>query len=958
MATFHQQGQWVGTQLNAEQITIILAQATPRPVDPEVLAAAEQHLASLPLETIPNSTALPPRSRMPLRRNPLFVGREADLRALATALKGGETTVIGQTAAASGLGGIGKTQLASEFVHRYGQYFAGGVCWLSFADPAAVPTEVAACGGPGVLALHPQFHALPLADQVQLVQAAWQSPLPRILVFDNCEDETLLVQWRPPHGGCRVLVTSRRAEWQATSGVQALSLGVLGREESVTLLRHYRLDLAADDADLTAIAAELGDLPLALHLAGSFLAQYRQAMTPAMYLAQLRQAELLDHPSLQGWKLVRDLSPTQHEQHVARTFALSYDRLNSADPTDAQALALLARVAHFAPGQLIPRDLLLAAVTQTPEVPSAALQAEDALRRLLELGLLESDATGAIRLHRLLAVFVRTIAHDAAAQAAVEDVLLAAAGRLVGAGYPGPLFVLLPHLWAVTEAAQSRGDARTARLDRTLGDALYLLGDYTGAQPPYERALAIAERLLGPEHPDVAASLHNLAELYRAQGHYGEAEPLLQRALAIYEQAQGPEHPDTATGLHNLAGLYYAQARYAEAEPLLQRALALREQAQGPEHPDAAASLHNLAGLYWAQGRYGEAEPLLQRALALLEQAQGPEHPDTAASLNSLAELYRAQGRYAEAEPLLQRALALRERVLGADHPDTATSLHNLAGLYRAQGRYAEAEPLLQRALALYEWVLGADHPNTATSLHDLAGLYRAQGRYSEAEPLLQRALALYVRVLGANHPNTATSLNDLAELYRAQGRYAEAEPLLRSALVLREQVLGPEHPDVTTSLHNLAGLYHMQGRYGEAEPLYQRARALYERVLGPEHPNTAMSLNDLAELYRAQGRYAEAEPLHQRALALRERVLGPEHPNTATSLNNLALLYYAQGRYNEAEPLFQRALAVCERVLGPEHPDTAAVRENYAIFLQHRSREAAPSPSLGQRIRAWLSRT
>src|SRR5262245_37850223 len=315
MTTLNQQGQWVDTQFNAEHITIILAQATPRPIDPDTLATAERQLAALPLETIPDPTPLPPGSRMPLRRNPLFVGRETDLHALATALKGGETTAIGQTAAASGLGGMGKTQLASEFVHRYGQFFVGSVFWLSFADSAAVPTEVAACGGLGALALHPEFHTLPLPDQVQLVQAAWQSPLPRLLLFDNCEDEALLAQWRPPHGGCRVLMTSRRGQWEATLGVRALPLGVLRRKESLAFLHQHRPDLRADDGDLEAIAAALGDLPLALHLAGHFLARY-PSMSPAAYLAQLRQPDLLAHRSLQGGTLTRTVSPTQHEQNV------------------------------------------------------------------------------------------------------------------------------------------------------------------------------------------------------------------------------------------------------------------------------------------------------------------------------------------------------------------------------------------------------------------------------------------------------------------------------------------------------------------------------------------------------------------------------------------------------------------------------------------------------------------
>jgi hypothetical protein len=146
MATFDQHQQVVTTQYIADRIAID-AQATSRPVDTETLAAAERQFAALPLETIPDPVPLPPGSRMALCRNLLFVGRAADLRALATALRGGETAAI------IGLGGLGKTQLASEFVHRYGQFFAGGVLWLSFVDPAAVSTEVAACGGPGALTL-------------------------------------------------------------------------------------------------------------------------------------------------------------------------------------------------------------------------------------------------------------------------------------------------------------------------------------------------------------------------------------------------------------------------------------------------------------------------------------------------------------------------------------------------------------------------------------------------------------------------------------------------------------------------------------------------------------------------------------------------------------------------------------------------------------------------------------
>ena len=105
---------------------------------------------------------------MPLARNALFVGREEDLKALARALKAGETAAVGQLATVTGLGGIGKTQLASEFVHRYGQYFAGGVFWLSFADPAGRPGEDRRPpAAPAGLKLRDDFGSLALEEQVR-----------------------------------------------------------------------------------------------------------------------------------------------------------------------------------------------------------------------------------------------------------------------------------------------------------------------------------------------------------------------------------------------------------------------------------------------------------------------------------------------------------------------------------------------------------------------------------------------------------------------------------------------------------------------------------------------------------------------------------------------------------------------------------------------------------------------
>jgi CHAT domain-containing protein/Tfp pilus assembly protein PilF len=361
--------------------------------------------------------------------------------------------------------------------------------------------------------------------------------------------------------------------------------------------------------------------------------------------------------------------------------------------------------------------------------------------------------------------------------------------------------------------------------------------------------------------------------LYRA-GKFTEGIAFARQAVESRERVLGPDHPDTAQGLNNLAVLYEAQGNFAAAEPLKLRVLKITEKALGPNHPHTAISLNNLAELYQVQGNYAAAEPLYERALAIKKKVLGPDHPDTAVSLNNLAELCQIQGNYAAAEPLYERALAIRQKALGPDHPDTAQGLNNLAALYRVQGNYAAAEPLYKRALSTWEKVLGPDHPNTALSLNNLAALYRVQGNYKAAEPLYQRALAIRQKALGPDHPDTAQGLNNLAALYKSEGNYAAAEPLYERALAICEKSLGPDHPNTAASLNNLAGLSESQGNYAAAEPFYERALAIKEKALGPDHPDTATSLNNRALLFWEMGRSGAARPLAGRGFDIHIRHL------------------------------------------------------------------------------------
>ncbi len=387
--------------------------------------------------------------------------------------------------------------------------------------------------------------------------------------------------------------------------------------------------------------------------------------------------------------------------------------------------------------------------------------------------------------------------------------------------------------------------------------------------PPRERAeaeLAEARRIvawreenLGPEHPDFARALNNLARTLKDQGDLAAARSLFERVVRIREKVLGAEHPETASSLNNLAALLRAQGDYMAARPLYERSLAIREKVLGPEHPDTATSCNNLAYMLQSQGDYSAARLLFERALAIWEKTLGPEHPQTVTCANNLATFHKDLGDYAAARPLFERAAALREKLLGPEHPKTALSLNNLALLLQAQGDYAAAIPACQRALAIREKVLGPEHPETAESIYALGFLFDNRGDPSAARPLYERSLAIWEKALGPEHPHVASNLDSLAGVLHELGDDEQARMLQERALAIREKVLGPEHTSTASSLQNIATMLERRGDYAAARSGYERSLAIREKLLGADHPDTARSRHSLALLAANEGALAKS---------------------------------------------------------------------------------------------------
>jgi serine/threonine-protein kinase len=439
----------------------------------------------------------------------------------------------------------------------------------------------------------------------------------------------------------------------------------------------------------------------------------------------------------------------------------------------------------------------------------------------------------------------------------------------------------LTELFEASDPREARGDTVTARellargVERAealddqplvqaqvfdvVGRVYRSLGRYEQAQQYIERALSLRrERLQGP-HPDLAASLNNLAEAHEGQGDFEAAEALYREALAMRKRLHGSNHALVAASQHNLGELLLEQAQYDEARPLLRASLATRRALLGDVHVDVAVSLNSLGLLHWETGAYDEAERLLREALAMRRELLGPEHPEIVWSLNGLALVLEDQGNLEQAEALYREAVAMSRQLYGEAHPEVAVALNNLAGIIADQGDVRQAETLYREALAMDRRMLGDDHPRVAVGTNNLAALLLKKGEVQVAASMYREAIDRFRRAFGEAHPHVAYPLLGRARVLLDQERHAAAERAAREALALRQDALPPDHWLLAETRSVLGASLAGQQRYAEAESLLVNGYQDLQAQRGPEQAETTRARRRLVALYEAWGRPDEA---------------------------------------------------------------------------------------------------
>lgn len=630
--------------------------------EPEFPAAARRAITKKP--RFPG--ALPPVWNVPHNRNPNFTGRADLLEALRAALTSGRPAALTQTI--HGLGGVGKTQLATEYAYRNSHLY-DIVWWIRSEEPSSLAADYA--GLAAKLGL-PEAEAAQQKIIVEAVRSWLGQNGDWLLVFDNARNRAEVGDYLPQGTTGHVIVTSRDPNWRGVA--QPLQVPVMPPDEAVDFLLKRTSQADKDAAE--ALASTLGYLPLALEQVGAYIEEKGKSFSEYAQLFEKYHQKLLE----------RGTPSTKYPATVATTWDISFEEVRKQSPA---AEDLMNLCAFLAPDD-IPLEIISEGVEHLPESLAAEVSdpiAFDEILAAIRCYSLAERSGETISIHRL----VQTVVRDRLMEDATK-IWAEAALQLANKAFPfdsddvrtWPVCSkLLPHTLIVIEHAKALRLV-TQVLGRLLNQVgLYLTerAELDEAKSMYEQAIIVYEKTYGADHPQVAVSLSSLGNVLRQRGDLSGARANIERALKIAEAVDGPEHPNVAIRLNNLGMVLKDQGDLEGALTYFERALKIDEAKYGTNHPKVAIRLNNIGMVLSDKGNLAGARSHLERALAIDEAEYGLEHPNTAIRLNNLGFVLQEQGDLAGARSHYERALQIFRKFLGEDHPDTRMARDNLASL-------------------------------------------------------------------------------------------------------------------------------------------------------------------------------------------------------------------------------------------------------------------------------------
>jgi tetratricopeptide (TPR) repeat protein len=467
-----------------------------------------------------------------------------------------------------------------------------------------------------------------------------------------------------------------------------------------------------------------------------------------------------------------------------------------------------------------------------------------------------------------------------------------------------------------------------------IGQLQYRRGELATAMGTYEMALAHAQSMEdGSVH--VASALNCLGVLhYHANSSDNDdgnlnrqvlkdsstdkAMELFQKALALRQQCLGPDHVDVATTLNNIGRIHVQLDQFDQALRYYQDALRIRRASLGTSSLDYAATAFNAGQSLHQKGELNEAIKLYQEFLSVATVKFGKSHRDVAVVLSGIAQIHQEQKNYDKALELYEESLAAGMAALGEYHSEIAMLLNRMGNFHFERERLSDALKCYKRGLRIEMKVLPPDHPNIVVTYSNLGEIHRQRGEWDEAAKMYSEALEILKKKhAGADHPEVANAMNTIGLIKDQRGDSSVSLHFLQNALAMRRRLMAKnpdgsqERLDVAATLVYIGTILYRKSLFSAAIELFTESLQLRQQILGSDHRDTAFVMYNIALVHQQQGDYEKSIEYYTETLRIEKVVLGKHHKDVCMTLFKLGEVNKAAGNSDEALRCFQDSLDI-----------------------------------------------
>lgn len=399
----------------------------------------------------------------------------------------------------------------------------------------------------------------------------------------------------------------------------------------------------------------------------------------------------------------------------------------------------------------------------------------------------------------------------------------------------------------------------------------------------------------------------NLGRIYRLTGAFKESLKHVLNALSIYE-AEDPQNIDQneLAEMYRQVGLSYSELGKASKEiECYKTAKELFETAAKPDYLNYARTLNLLGSYNRTQAFYPEALKYHQAALQIQQehpcQDQDKSQLELASTYNYLGRYYNSQSDYGKSLPKFFKSLEIRQSLLSANHRDIAVSLNNIAWVYSKTGHRKEALKYYKEDLEIKQNILPENHPEIALAYYNIGVAYEKNKELDNAWEYFNKALRIRQALDMEDTFKTAAVYRGLCSICRKQKQFDEALVWINKSIEIYERSDRTEDCSADESYINKGYIYRDMERYDEAIDQYRIALDIRRKIFGDFHSKTSNSYRNLADIYLKKKQYDLAIDFYQKALNIRLAIFHENHPKILSIYKNLVLAYQKSGQDNKA---------------------------------------------------------